>query len=117
MSIFKILENVDPGVNEFNPPQSFWIGMGILIAILTIPWIALFVYAIVQKYRLYIFSDGFLIKTYKLKANEVINIEYPKKEGYEVEGIYRDDTFVLPFEYKVMPKKNIKIYIKWKKVE
>ncbi len=116
MNIWFFLEQVAPN-QEFDPPMSFYVGIGILIALMLIPWIVLFVYAIIKKYRIRVFSEGFLIKTYKLKANEKINIECPLRAGYEVEGLYRDDTFMLPLEDKVMPKKNLKVYIKWRKID
>lgn len=115
MLLFYFLENVDAST-DFNPPSSFWIGMGILLAILFIPWIVLLVYALTVKYRVRVFNQGHLIATYKFKANEEIKIDLPSRQGYEVEGLYRDDTFMLPLEYHQMPKKNLKIYIKWKKI-
>lgn len=102
---------------DFNPPTSFWIGMGILIVILLVPWIVLLVYTLTLKYRIRVFSGDHLVATYMLKADQKICIKYPRRDGYEVEGLYRDDTFMLPFEYKKMPKQNLKVYIKWEKTE
>lgn len=102
---------------EFNPPSSFYIGLGILLFILIIPWIALLIYCLTLKYRVRLFSDGILIGTYKFKAGTefVSLLEIPVRHDSQVEGLYRDDSFMLPLEFEKMPKENLKLYIKWEK--
>lgn len=100
------------------PPSFWWPAMITLIAILFIPWVILFIYCITVKYRVRVFSDGNLVSTYMFKAKTPLSeIKLPEKEGYYVEGLYRDEEFMLPLEFDVMPKKNLKLYIKWEKNE
>lgn len=100
------------------PPSYWWPTMIAIIIILFIPWAVLFVYCLTLKYRVRLYSDGFLINTYMFKANTPLSeIKLPEKEGYHIEGLYRDEEFMLPLEYDKMPKKNLKLYIKWIKNE
>lgn len=95
-------------------PWWWWLGMSLLIAILALPWIGLLIYSLTVKYRVRVYSNGFLIIDKKLKAKTPLSVlELPTKDGYVIEGLYRDEEFILPLEDEVMPKKNLKIYIKW----
>lgn len=112
----KILLNVLESVETVPTEKSvgWWIGMAIIIAILLVPWIYLLVYALVVQYRVRLFSDGVLVATYRFKAKQPLDqIKLPTKEGYQVEGLYRDEEFKLALEYNTMPKQNLKLYIKW----
>jgi len=102
-------------VQPFNPTTSFYVGFWALILILLLPWVFLLVYCLTLKYRIRLFSGNILVGSYKLKANAPIlaSIELPKRNGYKIEGLYRDEEFMLPLEYEKMPKENLKIYIKW----
>lgn len=101
-----------------DPPSYWWPTMIAIIVVLFIPWIVLFVYCIRVKYRVRLFSDGVLVSTYMFKANTPLTeVKMPEKEGYHIEGLYRDEEFMLPLEYDKMPKRNLKLYIKWVKNE
>ncbi|MCI6508018.1 MAG: hypothetical protein PUH11_07470 [Bacilli bacterium] len=111
--LFLFLENMPN--QEFDPPKSFYVGVIIIIAILCIPWIALLIYALTLKYRVRLFSDNILIGTYKFKKGEKFleKMELPTRKGCKIEGLYRDEEFMLPLEFEEMPNRNIKLYIKW----
>lgn len=40
-------------------------------------------------------------------------MELPTRKGCKIEGLYRDEEFMLPLEFEEMPNRNIKLYIKW----
>ena len=95
-------------------PWWWWVGLFAIVAILSIPWIWLLIYSLTVKYRVRVYSNGFLIIDKKLKAKTPLSeLELPKRDGYIIEGIYRDPTFMLPLEDEVMPRKNLKLYIRW----
>lgn len=99
-------------------PAWWWPCIILLVAILFIPWLILFIYALTVKYRVRVFSQGVLIATYNFKKDTPLSeIKLPSREGYVVEGLYRDEEFLLPLEYDKMPNKNLKLYIKWIKKE
>lgn len=110
-----ILFNILAEAEQFNPPKSFYIGLIALMVVLILPWIFLLIYCLTLKYRVRVFSDNILIGTYYFKAGVQFLplIEMPSREGSHVEGLYLDSEFKLPLEYQTMPKKNLKIYIKW----
>lgn len=96
------------------PPTWWWPCIIALIAVLFIPWIVLLIYALTVKYRVRLYSEGNLIGTYKFKKNTLLSeIKLPERKGYVVEGLYRDEEFMLPLEFDKMPNKNLKLYIKW----
>lgn len=96
------------------PPTWWWPCIIALIAVLFIPWIVLLIYALTVKYRVRLYSEGNLIGTYKFKKNTPLSeIKLPERKGYVVEGLYRDEEFILPLEFDKMPNKNLKLYIKW----
>lgn len=99
---------------QLNAPTWWWVGMFVLIAVLALPWIALLIYSLTVKYRVRVYSNGFLVSTQKFKAKTPLSeLQLPTKEGYIIEGLYRDEEFILPLEHEVMPKQNLKLYIKW----
>ena len=112
----RILVSILEAVPE--PPIWWWPCIILLIALLFIPWIFLFIYALTVKYRVRVFSQGILIATYNFKKDTPLSqIKLPSRDGYVIEGLYRDEEFLLPLEYDKMPNKNLKLYIKWKKEE
>lgn len=108
-----LLENTNQ-LQAPDAPTWWWVGMSILIAVLALPWIALLIYSLTVKYRVRVYSNGFLVSTQKFKAKTPLSeLQLPSKEGYVIEGLYRDEEMILPLEHEVMPKQNLKIYIKW----
>lgn len=114
MLIINLLTDTNTPKPEPTAPVWWWVGMAIIIAVLSIPWIVLLIYSLTVKYRVRIYSNGFLVSTQKFKAKTPLSeLELPKNEGFTIEGLYIDEEFILPLEYEVMPKQNLKIYVKW----
>lgn len=101
-------------VEDANTLNASIIAIIVCASIVALLWLfIIFKYCIFRKLRIRYFVNGLLIETTYFKKGQ--NITYPVlslKDDENFEGWYLDDLFIEPFEYDLMPDKNLKIYAK-----